>query len=113
MLKKTAGVLGAAIILGSAYGGTASAAPETVSAATAGINAVSGRFYQDGVNIRNRPNLTATINGLGYVGHKVTVYCGTPGPLETYWWRITDNTTGVPGYIEQSFGGPNSSVPRC
>ncbi|MFB7470426.1 hypothetical protein [Kitasatospora sp. NPDC056184] len=118
MLKKTAGALGAAMLLGLALGGTASAeaapaAPDTVSAAPAGITAVSGRFYVDGVNIRNRPDLTAKINGLGYVKHKVTVYCGTRGPLETYWWRITDTTTGVSGYIEQGVGGPSVGVPTC
>ncbi|MET9144574.1 SH3 domain-containing protein [Streptomyces sp. NPDC004042] len=115
MLKKSIGLLGASLALGLALTGTATAEsgadlPGGAPAASTASSAVSGRFYVNGVNIRNKPNLDATVNGLGYVGHTVTVYCFTTGPLETAWWRITDTTTGVPGYIEQSYGGPNSPL---
>ncbi|GHG62897.1 hypothetical protein GCM10018779_32010 [Streptomyces griseocarneus] len=89
------------------------AASDTALAAPAGERAVSGRFYTDGVSIRNAPRSGSTIRGLGYRSHSVTVHCGTPGPLETYWWRITNNTTGVRGYIEQGDGGPSRNPGRC
>ncbi|WP_318205752.1 hypothetical protein [Streptomyces sp. SCL15-4] len=119
MRKNAIGVLGASLVLGLALTGTAVAdvgtdASSGASATSAKLGAVSGRFYVDGVRIRNAPSLDAGVNGLGYIGHKVTVYCFTKGPLETVWWRITDITTGVPGYIEQSYGGPNSPLnERC
>ncbi|MFF8911573.1 hypothetical protein [Streptomyces olivaceoviridis] len=119
MRKNAIGVLGASLVLGLALTGTASAevgsdASSGAPAVSAKLNAVSGRFYVDGVRIHNKPDLDANVNGLGYIGHKVTVYCFARGPLETVWWRITDTTTGVPGYIEQSYGGPNSPVTqRC
>lgn len=89
------------------------AQPDITSDASTAVRAVSGRFYTDGVNIRDEPNLDGTIRGLGYRSHRITVYCGIRGPLETYWWRITDNTTGVRGYIEQSYGGPSSNPGNC
>ncbi|MER5491389.1 SH3 domain-containing protein [Streptomyces sp. NPDC002490] len=85
----------------------------TAQAASSEARALPGRFYSDGVNIRNAPRLNATVRGLGYRSHRITVHCGTPGPLETYWWRITNNTTGVRGYIVQEHGGPSSDPGRC
>ncbi|ARQ67672.1 SH3 domain-containing protein [Streptomyces marincola] len=75
--------------------------------------ALPGRFYVDGARIRSAPHLDAAVRGLGYRSHSVTVHCGTRGPLETYWFRITNNTTGVSGYIEQSVGGPSRDPGGC
>lgn len=122
-MKRSIGALGAATVLvltltGAAQADTKAAAPNAPVAAStdarsAGAQALPGRFYVDGANIRRSANLNATIVGLGYRSHSVTVHCGTTGPLETYWWRITNNTTGVTGYIEQSVGGPSSNPGSC
>ncbi|MEU3658111.1 SH3 domain-containing protein [Streptomyces sp. NPDC032161] len=119
-MKRAFGALGAATVLsfalvgaGTAQAETSSAALNTAPVAPAGVNSLPGSFYTDGVNIRNAPNLDATVVGLGYRSHRVTVHCGTSGPLETYWWRITDNTTGVRGYIHQNYGGPSGNPGSC
>ncbi|MGW3681554.1 SH3 domain-containing protein [Streptomyces prasinus] len=103
----------AAALTGTAQAETNSAASNTLLAAPVDVNAVSGSFYTDGVNIRSAPNYDASVRGLGYRSHRVTVHCGIRGPLESYWWLITNNTTGVKGYIHQNYGGPSTNPGSC
>ncbi|MFE9751383.1 hypothetical protein ACFYOT_41295 [Saccharothrix saharensis] len=78
-------------------------------------------FTQDEVRIRSAPRLNASILGLGYRDHQVTVWCVDVGDMvedgdnrSLYWWRLTDRTTGAHGYSSLVYVYvDNPGVPDC
>ncbi|AHH97380.1 hypothetical protein GCM10010174_73270 [Kutzneria viridogrisea] len=56
-------------------------------------NNTSGRFADDGVNIRSGDSTSCAVLGLGYKSHTITLRCFWNGFV-----YLTDNTTGVTGW---------------
>lgn len=84
-----------------AAAGTAALAVGIALGVAAPANAGAG-YYNGATNIRATGNTTATIHGIGYSGQTATVHCvATQGSLvngSRWWYRHTNNTTGVSGY---------------
>lgn len=67
------------------------------------------RFTGDGIRIRSCADTSCAVLGLGYRSHSVTDYCwvaGTPIGGNDFWDRIRDNTTGVTGYVNETYLRP-------
>ncbi|WP_059005610.1 SH3 domain-containing protein [Streptomyces specialis] len=61
-----------------------------------------GQFREDGVRIRTGPGLQYGVAGLGYRNHSVTVHCFVAPEPNHSWYYLTDNTTGVTGWVSSS-----------
>ncbi|MFF4802354.1 hypothetical protein ACFY1U_28780 [Streptomyces sp. NPDC001351] len=86
--------LAAALIMPVATTATAAAGPIT---AAQRPSDVADSFNDDGVRIHSGPGTGYSVNGLGYRGHSVTKHCFVG--YDDQWTYITDNTTGVSGYV--------------
>jgi hypothetical protein len=56
-----------------------------------------GYFVAQGVHIHASPSLSSVVLGDGYESDSVTLHCSTD--TNPYWGYLTDNTTGVTGYV--------------
>lgn len=78
-----------------------------------------GDFNTNGVNIRTAPYRSATIVGNGYIGHRANVHdktgfgdwvnCGSWST--TAWDYVTDDTTGVTGWVSDCYVDSDSPMP--
>ncbi|MGK5531176.1 SH3 domain-containing protein [Streptomyces sp. URMC 129] len=89
--------------------GTGQAAtPAAPTAVTADVSttevsaAIWGEFREDGVRIRTGPGTQYAVAGLGYRDHSVTVHCFVAPEPNHAWYYLTDNTTGVTGWVSSS-----------
>lgn len=58
-------------------------------------------FKVNGVRIRTGPSTGCTVKGLGYVGQSVTYRCSTIGDDGYIWYYLTNNSTGVRGWVRE------------
>ncbi|WP_328939763.1 hypothetical protein OG288_42455 [Streptomyces tauricus] len=92
---------------------SAHAAPAgTVARASTGTAAYA-EFRVDGARIRTGPGSDYSIAGLGYRSHSVTAHCSIAPQTQEVWYYLTDNTTGVRGWSEQTVVYVEGSIPPC
>ncbi|WP_274915180.1 hypothetical protein [Streptomyces sp. WZ-12] len=94
------GVMAVAAFIGSTPAASAAEKPTKV------------HFSIDGVNIRAKPDVHATVVGIGYKSHSVTGYCMDAIGDATF-MKIKDHTTGVSGWSYIQYVGPLSGIPYC
>jgi len=76
--------------------------------------AVAGGFRVDGARIRQSPDTTSSILGLGYTSQSANVRCIVPRPHFSSMIYLTNNATGVTGYVLADYVWHNgSSLPGC
>ncbi|MFI6285430.1 hypothetical protein ACIBCM_11845 [Streptomyces sp. NPDC051018] len=63
--------------------------------------------------MRTGPGTAYPVAGLGYRSHRVTVHCARPVAPQMVWYHLTNGTTGVRGWSEQSVVYVEGSVPPC
>jgi len=67
---------------------------------------VSAGFNEDGVNIRTGGSTSCAIRGEGFTGQSVIVRCDVPeGPDNHFWFYLTDQTTGITGWVRNDLVG--------
>ncbi|MFJ5265666.1 hypothetical protein ACIQAC_34930 [Streptomyces sp. NPDC088387] len=103
-----------------AVGGEPASAPRTTHAGPAGTavdsvtrEAAYAEFKVDGARIRTGPGGSYAVAGLGYRSHRVTAHCAKPVAPQMVWFYLTNHTTGVSGWSEQSVFYVEGSVPPC
>jgi hypothetical protein len=77
---------------------------------------VAGTFSEPGVNIRNDRWTTCPILGEGYPGQSVDIRCyatGTTVDGESHWDYVTDETTGVTGWVSELYLTGFGAVVPC
>jgi SH3-like domain-containing protein len=107
-------VLACAMVFAS--GGSAGASPhsQTVGSRTVvAAPAAFAEFREDGVRIRTGPGTNYAVAGLGYRNHSVTAHCFVAPIPNSAWYKITDNTTGVHGWVASSLLYIEGSFPGC
>ncbi|TDC81781.1 hypothetical protein E1193_13820 [Micromonospora sp. KC606] len=56
-------------------------------------------FSGGGIRLRSGPSTLCTVLGLGYVGQSATLRCGAVGDDGWGWYYVTNNSTGVTGFV--------------
>lgn len=103
-----------ACALGFVAAGTAGATVYSPAASSGVVDPLAyAEFREDGVRIRTGPSIDDGIAGLGYRGHSVTAHCFTAPQPNSAWYRITNNTTGVRGWVASSMLLVDGSLPGC
>jgi uncharacterized protein YraI len=74
-----------------------------------------GQFIGSGVNIRTGPGADCTSLGHGQVGQRATYHCQVIGHDGYLWTHLTNNATGVSGWVRENFlsGNPPGSPYGC
>jgi hypothetical protein len=80
------------------------------------FHAETGHFLFQGVNIRSGPGTNCVSRGLGYTSHSVTYRCWEFGDTvngHSTWTYLTNNSTGVTGWVSDQFLENYGSTWRC
>ncbi|OXM62717.1 hypothetical protein CF165_33605 [Amycolatopsis vastitatis] len=93
------------------------AAPPSVAAdgAADGAADIGGKFIDDGIRVHAEPGTTSATKGLAYRSHTATVHCVVPrtGSDPYAYFSLTDNATGVTGYVAEPYVAPDRKVRTC
>ncbi|WP_406643122.1 sigma-70 family RNA polymerase sigma factor [Amycolatopsis sp. WGS_07] len=116
------GVSGAAVIAAVAVALAAGGAQQPPAAAPSipaarpepdGAADIGGRFAEDGIRIRTAPSPTGAIKGVAYRNHPATVHCLASKAGGYAYFSLTDNATGITGYVAEPYAAPVSKVRTC